>query len=153
MVRGRLADERAEQILRFWSDHGALTGDAARARLPQVVCVLLDDADGVLGVNSSFDEPVAHIADRRFWIYRRFLGPEAADGDDTAMLVAAVDVLGAEHTPGGPGPVGVCLYVEDPEFMRRHPEAVWPSTGFLYAGYLADGRQVRIRYFDGALIA
>ena len=50
-------------------------------------------------------------------------------------------------------PVGVCVLVDDVELMRRHPEAVWPDTGFLFAGYQADGRQVRIRYFDGARIA
>ena len=153
VVRGRLSDRHAEEITGFWAAHGALTGAAAQERLAEVVCVLRDSAGGVIGVNSVFDEPVALIANRRFWVYRRFLGPEADDGDEVAMVLAAFEALATGHAPGDGGPVGLCLYVEDPEFLRRHPEAVWPQTDLLYAGYLPDGRQVRIRYFDDALIA
>ena len=52
----------------------------------------------------------------------------------------------------GSGPVGLCLLISDPEVMRRRPEAVWPGVGMMYAGYLEDGRQVRIGYFEGARI-
>src|SRR4029079_7561569 len=36
--------------------------------------------------------------------------------------------------------------------MDASPEAIWPDTELMFAGYLDDGRQVRIRYFWGAAI-
>jgi hypothetical protein len=36
--------------------------------------------------------------------------------------------------------------------MERNPGATWLYPSSRYAGYLADGRQVRIRYFEGARI-
>jgi hypothetical protein len=31
--------------------------------------------------------------------------------------------------------------------MERRPDPIWPETELMYAGYLGDGRQVRVRYF------
>ena len=152
VVRGRLSGERADDILRFWAEHGALVGDAARQRLAEVVCVLLDDADTVVGVNSVYDGKVDLIGGRRFWLYRRFLAAGAPAEADAEMLRAAYGALDAEHATTDGGPVGMCLLLDDPEVMRRHPEAVWPDTGFVYAGYQPDGRQVRLRYFADARI-
>ena len=66
------------------------------------------------------------------------------------MVDAAFDALAANR--GEDEPIGLCLLVADRETMQRHPEAVWPDTQMLCAGHLPDGRQVRIRYFDGATI-
>ena len=151
VVRGRLSDERADEVLRFWSAHGALSGPAAQARLPQVVCVLLDGAGTVAGVNSVYEDAVELIGSRRFWLYRRF-APGAPVEVDAAMLNAAFDVLDEEHAATEGGPIGLCVLVDDPEVMQRNREVVWPDTDLAYAGYLPDGRQVRIRYFTDARV-
>ena len=62
-VRGGLGRETGGEILAFWAEHGALAGEQARARLPEVVCVLRDDAGRVAGVNSAFADERG--ADRR----------------------------------------------------------------------------------------
>ena len=151
IVRGRLSDERAADVLAFWSRHGALEGDAARQRLPEVLAVL--DRDGeVVGVSSVFDAAVPLIGNRRFWMYRRFLAEGLPGEAEAELLLAAYEALDAEFGGGEGEPIGLCLLLDDPEVMRRHPEAVWPDTGFVYAGYQPDGRQVRLRYFDGARV-
>ena len=150
VVRGRMTDKRAEQLLRFWSANGALDEAAGRRRLPEVVCVLVDDAGEIAGVNSVYagDAP---LVGRRFWIYRNFLLPAGADAAP-AMMSAAFRALEEEFDPSGGGPIGLCALIADRELLRRHPEAVWPEIGMLYAGYTVDGKQVRIAYFEGALI-
>ena len=99
-VRGRLSDERADQILRFWSDHGALEGEAARSRLPEVVCLALDGDGEIVGVNSPSRRTSRLIGGRRFWVYRSFLLPEAS-GAEPEMINAAFAALEGEHEPAG----------------------------------------------------
>ena len=144
-------DEFSEQILRFWEAHGALTGEAARQRLPEVLCVLVDDDGAVVGVNSAVETEVPLIGNRRFWFYRRFVAPAVGDGWDVPMLVAAFEILERRFAANG-GAIGICVAV-DPETSRRHPEAVWPASQLLYAGAGGNGQHVRIRYFEGAAIA
>lgn len=144
-------DDYAEGILSLWERYGALTGEAARQRLAEVLCVLVDDDGAVVGVNSAVDTEIAFIGGRRFWFYRRFVEPAVGSDWDAPMLSTAFDVLARRFEAAG-GALGLCV-VSDPETGRRHPEAVWPATQLLYAGTLPDGRHIRIRYFEGAKIA
>jgi hypothetical protein len=138
-------------VLRFWSEHGALGEEEARRRLPEVVCVLLDGAGEVAGVSSVFAAGVPLIGNRRFWVLRRFVAPAAAPAAD--LLIGAVyAALEAEFEPAAGGPLGVCVLLAPHEAARR-PAAVWDDPPLLYAGYLDDGRQVRIGWFDGAKVA
>jgi hypothetical protein len=162
VVRGRLDADLGERLVVFWTAHGALSEQAARARLSEVICVRLDPEERIVGVNSAYAGGVPLVG-RRFWIYRRFLAPEA-DGDaDREMLAAARTELERGFT-GGPGePLGLCALVADRDLIERRPEAVWPlgepdpgapwpGDGLVFAGYAAGGVQVRISYFEGARI-
>ncbi len=150
-VRGRLGDQTAQEILRFWAEHGALHGQQARDRLPQVVCVLRGQDGGVAGVNSVFADEVELVANRRFWLYRSFLAPGSEDAGP-AMLAHAFAALDEQFEPGGDDPIGLCLLIGDRAEIERRPEAEWSDPRLLYAGYDADGAQVRIGYFAGATI-
>jgi hypothetical protein len=151
VVRGRLSDDVAEEVLRFWAAEGVLEGDQARARLPEVICVLRDDAGEIAGVNSTYPENVALISGRRFWIYRSHLNESVRDAGP-AMIKAAFEALESEFDPGQAGPIGICLAIADLAEMKRRPEAEWTDPRIIYAGYLPDGRQLRIGYFAGAKI-
>jgi hypothetical protein len=99
-------------------------------------------------VSSLRDESIPLVG-RRFWVHPSSSG--SGGFDDEAFNATFVD-LEASFEPGGPGPVGVCVLLEDREEMERRPEAIWPGTKLMFAGYLADERQLRIRYFPGATI-
>jgi hypothetical protein len=152
IVRGRLTDARAEQILGFWSREGALEGAAARERLADVVCVLLDPDGEVAGVNSVYRADLSLIGDRPFWVYRSFL-PAAAAGASAEMIQAAFVALEAEFAPTAGAPIGLCVLVNDPAEIAEHPYAEWLWPWLVYAGWLEDGSQVRIRYFAGARVS
>lgn len=150
IVRGRLSDERAGQIRQFWSRQGALDEATAAERLREVVCVLLDASGEVTGVNSVYRSDLPLIGGRPFWVYRTFLLPEAAGAEPT-MITAAFNALEAEFDPSADEPIGLCLLV-DPAEAANHPEAEWLWPWLVYAGYLDDGRQVRLHYFGGARV-
>jgi hypothetical protein len=149
VVRGRLPDERAEQILSFWSAHGALEGEAARRRLPEVVCVALDDGGEIVGVNSAIAEDISRVG--RFWRYRSLL-PGGGEELAAEMFNEAFDALGEGFDPDVPGPIGLAVKVSDPAEMELRTEAVWSTEELFFAGYLEDGGQLRLRYFWNATI-
>lgn len=145
VVQGRLGGAEEADVLAFWAERANLSGEAARERLGQVVC-LLRDADGTLaGVNSAYEQAVALIGGRRFWVHRSLLAPGLGDEEWERMLIACFDQLASEFDPAGP--IGLFVAVDDPGLPERMPEAIWPRSGFVYAGFLPDGRQARIRYF------
>jgi hypothetical protein len=87
-------------------------------------------------------EQVEMIGGRRFWVSRD-APPEAIN--------EAFAALEEESDQDGDGPLGVCV-VFGPEQVAGRPQAVWPDNHLLHAGFDAEGRQVRIRYFDDAAV-
>jgi hypothetical protein len=152
IVRGRLSDERADQVRRFWASQGALDEATAAERLTEVVCVLLDASGEVAGVNSVYRSDLPLIGNRPFWIYRSLLLPEAAEAA-ASMIMVAFNALEAEFDPSADEPLGLCVLVKDPSEIARHPEAEWLWPWLFYAGYLEDGSQVRLFYFGGARVS
>ena len=111
-----------------------------------------DTEGAVTGVNSAYQSDLPHVGGRTFWVYRSF-APGADADQQAAMLSAAHDTLEQEFVASdGAGPIGICLLVTDRATIEAHPDAVWAETGMIYAGYTADGAQVRINYFEGARV-
>jgi hypothetical protein len=144
VVRGALDDERSRRILSFWAEQGALPEEAARERLPGVVCTALDDSGEIVGVNSVY-EAIPRPPARPMWVYRSLLADDSVELW-AEMFTAAFDALESEFGRDRGGPIGVCVLLDAAQAARR-PEAIWPEEDLIYAGYLDDGRQVRIRWF------
>ena len=86
------------------------------------------------------------LVGRRFWVYPAAGSIDAEDFNETFAD------LQQEFDPDGPGPIGVAVVTDDRDLMERCPEAIWPETELMFAGYLPDDRQLRLRYFWGATI-
>lgn len=150
VVRGHLEPDAAEQLIEFWAGQGALFGEDARQRLPEVVCVVRDDGR-IAGACSVRAAEVPLVGGRRFWVYRNLLAPEVAD-QGREMIRATFEALAAEFD-GAPGaPVGLCVLLSGPAERGWYPEAEAVRPRLLYMGYLDDGRQVRVAYFEGAVV-
>jgi hypothetical protein len=150
-VRGELTTSDAGRVLSLWEQSGVLTGDGARERLAEVLCILREADGSISGVNWAFPDDVALVGGRRFWMYQGVLATQREDAAP-AMIEQAFVALDRDFDPEGTGPIGVCVVLRDPAEMRRRPEAEWADPRMLYAGYLPDGGQVRVGYFAGATI-
>jgi hypothetical protein len=148
-VRAGIDEETATRVREFWAAQGALEGAEAEHRLAEVLCVLYDESGEVAGVNSAFQHNVALIGGRSFWLYRSVVPDQAAA---PAMINAAYEALGEGFDRHGEGPIGLCVPVTDPQEMRRKPEPIWPDTDLFFAGYAPDGSQLRVRYFQNAVV-
>jgi hypothetical protein len=146
VVRGTLDGGTAEELIEFWAAQGALFGEDARRRLPEVVCVLR--ADGrVAGACSVRPAEVPQLGGRRLWVYRSLLAPEQAD-HSPELIRTAFDVLADEFDGSPEAPTGLCVLLAGAGERAWYPEAEPIEPRLLYAGYLDDGRQVRVAYFD-----
>jgi hypothetical protein len=145
-----LDDAHASEVLHFLTREGGLNEETARRWLSEVVCLLVED-DRIVGVSTAHPASVALIGGRPFWLYRSVLTPSSAERWNE-MFNCAFDELAKEFTADSDY-IGLCVLVEDPGAVSRRPEAVWPETELMFAGYLDDSRQVRVRYFWGAEIA
>jgi hypothetical protein len=148
VVHGRPDDATAEELLAFWAAQGALDAAEARRRLPEVVCVLRAEDGSLAGVCSAFVTDLPLIGGRRFFVLRSLL-PGHAREHLFALFEAAYAALDASYDGASGEPIGLCLLLGERE-RRLRPEAEWPNPRTIYAGYLADGRQVRIAYFTAA---
>ena len=150
VIRGGVEGELGERILAFLSGVGGLNEEAARRRLSEAVVVATDGGD-VIAMNSVRPAGLQLIGGRRFWIYDCVLAGDSQEQWER-MFNAAFEALAAEFEAKAAGYVGVCGLIDE-RTAAEQTEAVWPGTELMLAGYLDDGRQVRIRYFWGAMIA
>jgi hypothetical protein len=150
LVRDGIDHVLEKDLRRLWAHTAGVEGDEATERLTQVVCVLRNPEGGVAGVNWVDDAAVGLIAGRRFWVYGSLL-PGAGARHWPGMFDAAFETLAEAFRPNRPGPIGLFAPIAEPALLER-TGAVWDDTELIYAGWLADGRQGRLRYFDFALI-
>jgi hypothetical protein len=148
-ARGELDNARAEEVLEFLRGTGGLNEETARLWESEVVCLAIE-GERIVGVSTAHPASIALIGGRPFWLYRSVLAPPAQDRWNE-MFNCAFDVLAREFATN-PGYIGLCALIGDPAQVGGGPEVLWPETELMFAGYLDDGRQVRLRYFWGAEI-
>jgi hypothetical protein len=139
-------DAVAHELLEFWDRERGFGGEEARRRLDEVVCVLRRDG-AIAGSNSVYAADLPLIGGRRFWVYRSLLS-DAVAGEWPALIKAVYETLDAEYdADADDAPSGLCVLLTEHE-RRARPEADWIDPRLIHAGYLADGRQVRVAYFS-----
>src|SRR3954449_1670291 len=148
-ARGGPDDAHAGEILDFLAQEAGLNEEAARQWLSELVCVAAEDGR-VVGVSSAHPVSLPQIGGRHFWLYRSVLAPDSDERWD-ALFNSSFEVLGEEFDKSEGTRLGLCVLVDD--VAERPPDAIWPETELMFAGYLDDDRQIRLRYFWGAAIA
>ena len=111
--------------------------------------MLRDAAGGIVGVNSVYPQDLALMGGA---VSGSIEVPAPGRRERGARGHPASFAALERVRAGGTGPVSLCVLVVDPAEMEGRPEALWPETQLMYAGYLDDERQARIRYLEGAAI-
>jgi hypothetical protein len=143
--------DNEEAVIAFWQREGALSGDVnVKERLREVVAHARDKDGGVAGVCTVVPMTLPRLGQPMYY-YRCFIGK---DWRKTRLvfrlLIRAFDVL-EEYAREHDFPcIGVILELENSRFGDTLRAAVWPSTGFIYAGKSGRGLDLRLRYFRGA---
>jgi hypothetical protein len=122
----------------------------AGARGDGKVCVAVDDSGQTLGTASVRKESPQPLG-RPVWIIEIELVDDSEDLR-RRMFSTAFDTLEEEFKATGDGPLGVCRLIVDEVEVAKRPEALWPEEGLIFAGYLDDRSQVRVRWFWDAVV-
>jgi hypothetical protein len=145
------ADTGDGELLGFLTAHGIDAG-VARARLPEVVGVVRDDAGEVAGASFATESALELVGGRRLWVVRALLAPAAdADTGVRRQVERVTHATLESRFGGGDEPLGTCLLLTPNEAAAR-PEAVWSDPHTVHAGGLPDGRQVRVAWFRDASV-
>jgi hypothetical protein len=149
VVRGSLAGDRAEAVVRFLGEHAGIPDAEARDELDRVLCVLPATGEELAAVSLTAPAVVPLVKGARLWLHRTVTAP-GAEGAEDDLIASGFAALEAGFDPDGREPIGLLDVIPSAERMRE--EAVCPRTGLLHAGFLERGPQVRIRFFAEASI-
>lgn len=130
------------------SDLLRLVGD--RERAGNIGCALVGADGRLLAASRTETADVELIGGECFALYET-VPAELPGAQADALLSATYRALDAAFDPDAEeGPIGLCLLIADRREMKRRPEAFWADPPTHYAGFLDDGRLVRVAYFSDA---
>lgn len=145
VVRGRIGGDLADEVISFRRERSDLEEAALRDELPRIVSVARDGGGSIIGM-SSVRAGTPRPPAKPMFVYRHDLAEEWSSAG-AGLFTSAFAALEAEFNPDQAGPLGVCTLPSDPSEIAGRPEAIWPEEGLIFAGRLADGREVRVRWF------
>lgn len=154
LVHGNLTEEQQDKLIKLWLSAGVLPNrDACLARLPQVAA-LAYNADSVVGVGSLFPVVVPHLRAELLG-YRSFISAEVRGGQTATELLNVIfeerNRQFANNDVNTALP-GIAYSLQNAQLNASVVELISPRSGFILAGFDKEGRQIRVRYFDGATI-
>lgn len=148
------SDQDQEDARALWIEQGAITDEAAiKERLPQL-CVLARDADDkLLAITTAYEQANRQL-NNYFYAMRMFVGEDARRMQiGFHLLHKLIATLESRFVTGQQTRcIGVLFELENQAVQKARPQAVWPTTGFVYIGNNANGDHIRVRYFKDACI-
>lgn len=146
----RLADPKIEaDAVAFWHRLGILPPDVApRQRAKQLISVVYKD-DRLVGVHTGTIERVEQVRSRLVML-RSAVDPGYRRTHVSLAMTLYSRALLARWSRDNPHERlgGLGAIVESEQLMERGKQPWWPQTRFILAGFLPDGRQLRISWFE-----
>ncbi|MFH1156221.1 MAG: hypothetical protein V1793_20635 [Pseudomonadota bacterium] len=118
-----------------------------------MVLVARDIRRRVIGVCSAYKSFVKRL-NNHVYVYRTLVIPGfRRTGIAISMLQTTRDFFNAQYQNRiDTEAIGLMFILENPDLGAILKQAVWPRTGFVFLGYNNKMQQVRISYFDKAMI-
>ena len=148
----READAARADAVALWHERGLLAGEAAEARARQLV-TLAYDGDRLAGVSTVEIGWIEQLRGR-FAFFRDLVHPDYRRRQLAAVIVAhsrSILDLWAERNPDI-GLCGLAAIVEGQALREPARLPCWTNAGLNLVGWLDDGRQLRVSWFDHARV-
>lgn len=146
----RLHDARVEaDAAAFWRRTGILPPDVApERRAKELICVAYK-GDSVVGVHTATIERVNQVR-ARLAMLRSAVDPDVRRTRVSMAMTLYARALLERWSRDNPHErlAGMGAILESEQLAERGKEPWWPQTRFILAGFLADGRQLRISWFE-----
>jgi hypothetical protein len=146
----RLNDARIEaDAVAFWERLNILPADVTPAqRAKELIAVVYKDA-GIVGVHTATIERLEQVR-TRLAMLRSAVDPDYRRTRVSMALTLYSRALLERWSRDNPDARlgGLGAIVESAQLAERGRQPYWPQTRFILAGFLPDGRQIRISWFE-----
>ena len=150
----QISEDLKNEIIRFWEGNNALPiGEDAEERAGQVVFVARNHRREIIALNTAV-KIFARRFKNYFYYYRTMTDADFREvGIGIDLLIRTRDFFEGLHREGkSESCIGILANLENEIIAARFRQAVWPRTKFIFMGYNPKGQQVRVYYFEGAVI-
>ena len=141
-----------EELVQYWSIENLIDSEEAAKRAKQGVVIVRNAEHAIVGLTSveaSLYEPFKNW----FYFLRSSVSRRAGGNQLTIPLFNhTFAVLNDCFQQSSDTVIGIMAIIQSQHLDKRLSEAVRPETGLIFAGYTAKGQQIRVRYFDDAVI-
>ena len=150
----QVTPELRDEVLAFWTEQKAI-GDLAqaRARAEQVVCIGRDEEQRLCAVATAVVRVLPRLRQPMYY-YRQFFGEGHRGLRQTVPFVNRCKQVLQDYNAAleRPEALGVLIELESRLLDERYRRAYEPSGDFTFIGYSPRGFQLRVSYFEGAVL-
>ena len=150
----RLNDARIEaDAIAFWRRLANLPPDAAPEQRAKELIAVAYKGDRLVGVHSATIERVEQVRSRLAML-RSAVDPDYRRTRLSMAMTLYSRALLKRWSRDNPHErlAGLGAILDSELLAERGKEPWWPQTRFILAGFLADGRQLRISWFEDFLV-
>jgi hypothetical protein len=143
-----------DELTRFWLDHNAIANvDKAALRAQQAVVVARDGDGALCGVATAVVRVLPRLRQPLYY-YRQFFAPRLRGRYQALTFFRrAKQVLQAYNASlARPESLGLLMELENPQLAAGFRRAFMPQTQSVFIGYSPAGLQLRVSYFDDAML-
>jgi hypothetical protein len=154
VVWKKITIDEIEQVVAFWLRLGILSRLEAAKRAKQVVIIIKNKNEEVVGVSTAFH---TYFKELRSYVYayRCLIHKDSrVIGMETKLTIETKSILeGQLHSFKENKPVGLLAVVQNERLSSNARYAIWPGVNMIYIGNNSTGDSIRISYFDNARLA
>lgn len=149
----QVTPELKDELLAFWKRHKAF-GDPERAgRAEQAVCVARDEQGELCGVGTAFIQVLPRLQQPMYY-YRQFFAESHRGQKQTVPFFNRVRETLQAYNASLPAPesIGVLVELQSDLLATYYNQAHIPLANSTFIGYSPGGSQLRVSYFEGAIL-
>lgn len=149
----QMTPELKAELVAFWARHQAF-GDAERSgRADQAVCVGRDEQGAICCVGTAFVMVLPRLQQPMYY-YRQFFAESQRGHRQAAPFFNHCREALQKYNASLPAPesLGVLVELESDLLAKYYIQAYLPHSDLTFIGYSPRGLQLRVSYFEGAIL-
>lgn len=142
------------ELVAFWREHNAIPDEAAaEQRAAQAVCLVRDESGTLCGVGTALLKIIPRLRQPTYY-YRQFFAKSLRGQHQELPFFQRCKQVLQQYNAGlqRPESLGILLEIENPKIAAAYKRAVEPGFDAVFIGYSPRGLQLRVSYFEGAVL-
>ena len=149
-----LTPELSAELVAFWNDQNAIRNAAeAGRRSEQVVCIARDAEGALCGVATAIVKVLPRLRQPMYY-YRQFFAPALRGQHQELTFFQQAKRILQDYNAGldTSESLGILLEIENAKIAAAYRRAPEPGFEATFIGYSPRGLQLRVSYFDAAVL-